>query len=136
MLHGKHCRRNKYGALLSAYNALHRRAKSNLGLSEAYVAAEKSVHWTRSFHILLYLAYGLKLIVGFGIRKPRLKISLRLIVRQKSDSLALLSFCVKLYQLMGHILYRPLYAAARFLPFGGGKLIELYSRVVPRTDIF
>ena len=53
MLLGKHRGGNQNRHLLAVHDGLHHGAEGNLGLTEAHVAAEKTVHGDGGLHVVL-----------------------------------------------------------------------------------
>ena len=104
MLEGKDSCRHKNGALLPVRNTLERRPESDLGLSEADVAAKESVHRIRLLHIVFNLVHGDKLIVRFFKFKSALKVVLHIKIFRKRKSFCTQPLCVYFCKLGRHVL--------------------------------
>ena len=86
---------NEDGDLLGVHDRLHGGAKGDLGLAEADVAAEQSVHRHTALHIVLNLVNADNLIWGFLVLKACLKVALPLVVGGKRITLRLHSRGIK-----------------------------------------
>ena len=104
MLPCKNCRRYEDSTLLSVLHALECRTPCHLGLAEADISAEKSVHRRRLLHILLYLDDGAQLIVRFRVVETLLEIDLHIIVLGKCMTGGLAALCIQRNKLISHIL--------------------------------
>ena len=130
MLIRENCCGNKYRALLTVCRAFKSRTKCDLGFSEADVAAEKSVHGIRLFHIALYFIDCSELIGRFVIFKPPFEIALHIYIRGKCIAGAVLPFRIQSYELIRHILDCGTNLISRFFPVLAADFIQLYCSAV------
>ena len=135
MLPRKYGGGNEHRHLLSVHNRFKCGANCNLCLAEAHVAAEKSVHGARHFHIVLDFFNAAKLVVGFFIWEPVLKVALPVGIRAEGEAFRMHTLGIKGDKLLCHILYGGANPAAGALPFGGVELVELYAGILPGTHI-
>ena len=103
MLHCENGGRNEQSNLLARENSLECGAQSDLGLSEADIAAKKPVHGNSLFHISLDLGYGGQLRVGLLVFKSGVKLVLELVCRGECVARQPLPFGVEPYELLGYI---------------------------------
>ncbi len=109
--------RHKNRALPPLDHALEGRAEGDLGLAEAHVAAEQTIHGNRTFHVVLDFLGCLQLVEGLGVFKPILEFALPIGVAVKGVALGLHALRVNLHQLVGDVLDVLLNAALLILPF-------------------
>ena len=128
-------RRREDSALLAREYALHRRAECDLGLAEADVSAEQSLHRTYALHISLYLGDSGKLVVRLDVGKALLEVVLYLVVGIECEALAFLALRVEGDELVSHVLDSALDVAAGLLPLARAELVQLHAAVVARTDV-
>ena len=76
MLLGQDGGGDQNGHLLAVHNGFHNGTKGNLGLAEAYVAAQEPVHGDGRLHIILDLSDTAELIVSLGIGEIIFKLGL------------------------------------------------------------
>ena len=137
MLHCENSRRNENRALLTVADTLERGAQRNLGLTEANVAAEKSVHRRRAFHIALNLLGAANLVLGFLVVETKLKIALQIRILRELIALRAYALRVKRDKLLCHILNARLDLAFRSRPVARAETVDFYSRVLlVGADIF
>ena len=84
MLKGEYRGRDKHCNLFTVADAFERGTQSNLRFAESHVAAEKSVHRARLFHIMFYFVNASHLIVRFFVFKAVFKIVLHIYIGRKS----------------------------------------------------
>ena len=135
MLPRKYGGGNEHRHLLSVHNRFKCGANCNLCLAEAHVAAEKSVHGARHFHIVLDFFNAAKLVVGFFIWEPVLKVALPVGIRAEGEAFRMHTLGIEGNKLLCHILYGGANPAAGALPFGGVELVELYAGIFTRADV-
>src|SRR3954468_5773241 len=82
--------------LLSIRKRLEGSPNSNLCFPVAHITAKQTVHWSRSFHILLNFMDGAELIFRFLISKGSFKLSLHITVRREGITYRCFTLCVKL----------------------------------------
>ena len=137
MLESKYCCRNQNRALLALRDTLESRPQRYLRFAESHIAAEKTVHGYRSFHIPLYLVYAAQLVVGLVILKPALEVTLHIYVGRESKARCGKAFCVKFGQFFRHIVYGAPDLALCLLPAVAAETVELYRlRIIARTYVF
>ena len=122
MLLGKHCRRHKYRRLLAVEHAFHHRAHCDLGLAEANVPAQQSVHRHGGLHVPLYLRRAAQLIVRLRVAEVLLELALPLAVRRKGVPRQALALGIKGDELFRHVLRGALCAAAGLHPIAAAHL--------------
>ena len=127
--------RHQNSALLGIHDALECGSYSYLSLSEADIAAEKSVHRLFLFHIIHYLLYAAKLVVRFIVRESAFKVVLPVGILTEGIALCGSSLGIELDKLVSHILDRLFYSGSGLCPLGGVELIELYNAVLLGADI-
>ena len=126
---------NEHRHLLAVHNRFKCGADSHLRFAEAHISAEKSVHGTRHFHIVFDFVNAAKLVVGFFIWEPVLKVALPVGIRAEGEAFRMHTLGIKGDKLLCHILDCGANPAAGALPFGGVELVELYAGIFPGTDI-
>ena len=136
MLLGKHRRRNEYRRLTVIENALHRRAKGDLGFAVADVAAQKTVHRRRRLHIGLYLGDAAQLIVGLRVAEVILKLALPGRIGREGVAGNAGALGVELYELACQLFCRGLGAAPRLCPLRAAHFRELNVLILGRAEIF
>ena len=135
MLPRKYGGGNEHRHLLSVHNRFKCGANCNLCLAEAHVAAEKSVHGARHFHIVLDFFNAAKLVVGFFIWEPVLKVALPVGIRAEGEAFRMHTLGIESNKFLCHILDCGANSAAGALPLGGVELVELYAGILPGTHI-
>ena len=136
MLLSEHRRRHKYRGLLAAEHAFHHRAQRYLGLAEANVAAEKSVHRHGGFHIALDFGDRAKLIVRLRVAEVILKFTLPLAVRREGKARQTLPLGVERNELLRHVLGGAFGACPSLCPFRAPHFRQLYRLFLARARIF
>ena len=125
MLLRKYGGRHKIDNLLSVTYRLECRAHGNLRLSEANVAAQKSVHYLGALHILLRLRNRGKLVIRFLIREHLLELLLPYRVRSELIALPVLPYRIQLNKLLCNSRNRALYLRLGLRPLNSSQLIKL-----------
>ena len=105
VLKGKNRRRHENRTLFSVGDTLEGRTKGDLCFAEAYIAAEKSVHGKRFFHIIFYFIYTAKLVLRLIILESAFKIALHIYIRRKSVSRCMKALCIQVGKLLCHVIY-------------------------------
>ena len=126
---------NEHRHLLSVHNSLECGADSHLRFAEAHISAEKAVHGARHFHIVLDFFNAAKLVVGFFIWEPVLKVALPVGIRAEGEAFRMHTLGIEGNKLLCHILDGGANPAAGALPFGGVELVELYAGIFTRADV-
>ena len=125
MLQRKYGSRNKYCYLLAVRNSFESRPDSHFRLSEPYIPAYEPVHRAVILHIGFNCAYRLLLIRSVLIHERRFKLLLHVSVGGKGETFGTLAFRVKLYQILGNILYLGLSTVLKVLPCLRPQLVYL-----------
>ncbi|MCY1239462.1 hypothetical protein D9M69_512440 [compost metagenome] len=81
MLEGQNSCRDQNSNLLSVVYRLECRTNSDFCFSEAYIAADQTVHWAFVLHVGFYLLGCLELIWRVFIYKRRFQFGLKITVR-------------------------------------------------------
>ena len=116
MLERKNCRRYKDSYLLAVCHSLECSPDSHFSLTESDIAAHKPVHRTCIFHIPLYSLHSLFLIRSVLIHERRLELLLKICIRRKSETSCTFPLGIKLYKILGNILYLGFGAGLEILP--------------------
>ena len=130
MLLGQNGRRYQNGHLFAVQNALHRGAEGDLGLAEADVAAEQTLHRGGGFHIPLDLGDAAELVVGLGVGEALFKLLLPRRIRRKGEAGQALARGIELNESFGKILGRSLGAGLCLLPLVAAEFVEADGRVL------
>ena len=125
MLLCKYGSRHKENNLLAVLHCFECCTQSYLGLTEAYIAADKPVHDAVALHISLDRLYGMQLILGFFIGKELLELPLPDRVMAVLKALAVQAFRIKLYELSCYIIDCFNCALSGLGPFRSVELVEL-----------
>ena len=145
VLQCKDCCRHKYRHLLAIHSRLKCRAYSHLGLSEAYISADKAIHRTRRLHIALYSLDSSLLIGGLLIAERRLHSLLKVAVGREGKTFARLTLGIEgdkfsrdiLNCLFGCSLNLLPSTAAEFMHLRTLSIATLVARdAVERVDIY
>ena len=124
VLLGQNRGRDQDRGLFSVQDAFHYRPEGHLGLSEAHVAAEQTVHRDGGLHILLDLGCTAELIVRLRIGEVFFKFPLPAAVRRECITRQPLPLGVEGDQLPCHVLRRALGPGAGLGPLGSAHFGE------------
>ena len=111
-------RRHEHGRLASVLHGLENRSDRDLGLAEADVGADKSVHGARKFHVGLDVVNGLGLVRGQCVGEEVLHFALPLAVTSKGVADGDVALAVQVDQFLRHEEGRRASFGARLLPLG------------------
>ncbi len=136
MLLREHRSRHEDGGLLAVEHAFHHRAQGDLGLAEAHVSAEETVHRDGGFHVALDLGRAAELIVGLRVAEVVLKLLLPLAVRREGVAGETLALGIEGDELLGHVLRGALGAAAGLGPLSAAHFGELDRLVLACAGVF
>ena len=137
MLLGKHRGGNQNRHLLAVHDGLHHGAEGNLGLTEAHVATEKTVHGDGGLHVVLDVRDAAKLVVGLRVGEIVLKFLLPWGVGGESVAGLALPGGVELDQFARHVLRGLAGFGFCLLPCVGADFVQLDIAVFPTAaDVF
>ena len=136
MLLRQHGRRHEDGDLLSVEHGLHGRAQRDLGLAEADVAAQQTVHGLRRLHVRLDLLDAAQLIVRLGVGEVVLELRLPRRVGREGVAHAALALGIELDEPGGKVLGRGFRAGLCLLPLVTAELVEPDDRVLAAANVF
>ena len=104
VLIGQYRSRHKHGRLLAVATRLESGTHGELGLSEAHVTADKTIHGHGTFHVGLDVLRSLQLVGRVFIEETRLKLMLHEIVWRKREALLMTALGVKANKVTGNVL--------------------------------
>ena len=144
MLVGKHGGGHQHGHLLGIAGCLESGAHGHLGLSEAHVSTDQTVHRTGTFHIGLHVVGSLQLVGRVLIKERSLQFVLHEGIGAEGKSPLSPAGSIEFYQVAGNILYlgfRPLLHPFPGTCSKGGKarlglavLTLVFRNLVERMD--
>ena len=135
MLLREHRRRHKNGRLLSVGHAFERGAQRHLGLAVPHVAAQKTIHRGRRFHVLFDILDRLQLVWRFLEGEIVLELALPCAVRAEGVALLILALGVEFDQIERHFLNGGLCFLLLLLPLVSAEAVDLGRRAVPADEL-
>ena len=125
VLEGKHRGGHQYGHLLPVGRCLEGGAYRYFRLSEAYVAADETVHGSGAFHVVFYGLRGLELVGSVFVDERSLQFVLQEAVGAEGKSPAFLALGVEADEVAGYVFYLFLRPLLHFLPCAGSQLADV-----------
>ena len=130
VLQCKDCRRYKYCHLLAIYRRLKCSADSDLSLTKAHIATDKSIHRAHRLHIALHRLDSSLLVRCLLIAERRLHSLLQITIRRECKALACLTLCIEGNKLSRYIFDSLLGRALELLPSTTAQLMHLWSLAI------
>ena len=104
VLLGQNGGRTEHHHLLAILGGLEGGAQGHLGLAEADVSADETVHRSRRFHVVLHIGDGGELIAGLGVGEGLLHLALPGGVRREAEALGGGAAGVDVHEVEGELL--------------------------------
>ena len=132
----KHGGWHKDGRLLAREHALHHRAQRDLGLAEAHVAAQQTIHRPIGFHVHLDLRNAAQLILGLFVWEGILELALPRVIRWEGKAFELRALGIQLDKALGQLLGRRLGARLGARPVRAAQFVQPHAFWLAAADIF
>lgn len=104
VLLGQNGGRTEHHHLLAVLSGLEGGAQGHLGLAEADVSADETVHRSRRFHVVLHIGDGGELVAGLGVGEGLLHLALPGGVRREAEALGGGAAGVHVHEVEGELL--------------------------------